>query len=146
MGQKGDVDPLGFVDPDLHGDGGVNELQSFLLANARDLEGRKVVLCKHVVENNVSWLIHMQEEGGGPGRLLGVTGKELVYDLLHILHPKGYGLPWRIYNLRISGVGTITSEADRRLDPPESNSRLWLGVSLFGTGDFQPKKPTKGSK
>lgn len=146
MGQKGDVDPLGFVDPELHGDGGVNDLQSFLLANARVLEGRKVVLCKHVTESNVCWLIRMQEEGGAPGRLLGVTSKELVYDLLHILHPKGYALPWRIYNLRISGVGTITSEADRRLDLPESNSRLWLGVSLFGTGDFQPKKPAKGSK
>ncbi|MET0370685.1 MAG: UvrD-helicase domain-containing protein, partial [Sphingobium sp.] len=146
MGQKGDVDPLGFVDPELHGEGGVEELQSLLLANARDLEGRKVILCKRAVEGNVSWLIHMQEEGGGPGRLLGVTSKELTYDLLHILHPKGYGLPWRIYNLRISGVGTITSEVDRRLDPPESNSRLWLGVSVFGTGDFQPRKSTKGSK
>lgn len=146
MGQKGDVDPLGFVDPELHPNGGVEELQSFLLVNARDLEGRKVVLCKRVVENQVSWLIHLQEESGGPGRLLGVTSKELTYDLLHILHPKGYGLPWRIFNLRISGVGTVTSEAERRLDPSDSASRLWLGVSLFGTGDFQPRKQGRASK
>lgn len=146
MGQKGDIDPLGFVDPDIHGEGGVEKLQSFLLAKARELEGRKVVLCRRYVDNKVTWSIHLQESGGLPGLLLGVTSNDLTFDLLHILHPKGYGLPWRIYNLRISGVGTITSEVDCRLDPPESNSRLWLGVSLFGTGDFQPKKPTKGSK
>jgi len=146
MGQKGDVDPLGFVDPELHPDGGVEDLQAYLLANARNLEGRKVVLCKRAVGNHVNWLIHLQEDTGGPGRLLGSTSKELTYDLLHILHPKGYGLPWRIFNLRISGVGTVTSEADRRLDPPESVSRLWLGVSLFGTGDFQPKKQGRASK
>ncbi|HEY8604499.1 UvrD-helicase domain-containing protein [Tsuneonella suprasediminis] len=146
IGQKGDVDPLSFADPELHPDGGVAELQEFLLANARALEGRKVVLCKRVVGNHVSWLIHLQEESGGPGRLIGATSKELTYDLLHILHPKGYGLPWRIFNLRISGVGTVTSDAERPLDPPESASRLWLGVSLFGTGDFQPKKQGRAGK
>ncbi|MDX8527001.1 AAA family ATPase [Mesorhizobium sp. MSK_1335] len=139
MGQKGDVDPFGFVDPNIHGQGGVEKLQSFLLTNAHALEGRKVVLCRRNEDGKATWLIHLQEDGGRLGLLLGVTSNELTFDLLHILHPKGYGLPWRIYNLRISGVGTITSEIDRQLDPPETSSRLWLGVSLFGTGDFQPK-------
>lgn len=148
MGQKGDVDPLGFVDPALHGPGGVEELQGFLLSNARSLEGRKVILSKRVEDQRATWLIYLQEEDNSPGRLVGVTGNELTYDLLHILHAKGYGLPSRIYNLRISGVGTLTSEAERPLDEPENTSRLWLGVSLFGTGDFKPfrpKKPGKGS-
>lgn len=145
VGQKGDIDPTSFVDPKLHGDNGVEELQHFLLRSARLLEGRKVLLVKRLSDGNAKWAIHLQEDDNTEGRLLGVTSSELTYDLLHILHPKGYGLPWRIYNLRISSVGTITSEADHRLNAPESSSRLWLGVSLFGTGDFQPKKQ-KASK
>jgi hypothetical protein len=146
MGQKGDVDPLGFADPALHEAGGVESLQAFLLANARSLEGRKVILCKRVDNNQATWLVHLQEDDNSPGRLLGVTGKELTFDLLHILHPKGYGLPSRIFNLRISGVGTLTSDDGRPLDEPENTSRLWLGVSLFGTGDFKPKKPWTKAK
>lgn len=139
MGQKGDVDPLGFVDPEVHGPGGAAALQDFLLANARSLVGRKVMLCKHVTDERAIWRIHLQTDEGA-GMLLGATTQQLTYDLLHILHSKGYSLPWRIYNLRISGVGTVSTDADARLEPPESGSRLWLGVSLFGTGDFKPFK------
>lgn len=144
MGQKGDVDPLSFVDPALHGAGGPAALQDYLLANAGSLVGRKVMLCKHADDDgHATWRIHLQTDDG-PGMLLGATAAQLTYDLLHVLHAKGYPLPWRIFNLRISGVGTIASEAAARLEPPESSSRLWLGVSLFGTGDFKPKKWKKG--
>lgn len=145
MGQKGDVDPLGFVDPALHEPGGAGELQQYLLENARSLEGRKVLLCKYVEDKRAIWRIHLQT-GDGAGRLLGTTSQQLTYDLLHILHDKGYALPSRIFNLRISGVGTLTTEAECALEAPERSSRLWLGVSLFGTGDFKPFKPSKGAK
>ncbi|WP_162241551.1 UvrD-helicase domain-containing protein [Methylobacterium sp. Leaf117] len=140
MGQNGDVDPLSFVDPALHGPGGPAALQEYLLANAESLAGRKVILCKYLdADQHATWRIHLQIKEG-PGMLLGATTPQLTFDLLHVLNKKGYTLPHRIFNLRISGVGTITSDADARLEVPESSSRLWLGVSLFGTGDFRPSK------
>ena len=140
MGQKGDIDPLSFVDPTLHGTGGAAKLQEYLLAAAGSLVGRKVILCKHADDDgHATWRIHLQTDEG-VGMLLGATTSQLTFDLLHILHAKGYSLPWRIFNLRISGVGTIASHAAARLEPPESSSPLWLGLSLFGTGDFKPSK------
>ena len=57
-----------------------------------------------------------------------------------MLYGRGFALPSRIYNLRIAGVGTVSSDAEFPLDEPYRTSRLWLGVSLFGTGDFRTYK------
>jgi hypothetical protein len=141
IGQRGDIDPISFVDPALHGGREqVEELQSFLLQNARALEGRKVLLCIDVIEKRAYWNIHLQTETGEPGRLLGRTAQQLTEDILHLLHNRGYKLPGRIFNLRISAVGTVTSDREWPLEEPDRSSRLWLGVGLFGTGDFKPKK------
>lgn len=140
IGQPGDVAPVSFADPTLHGGrAGVDGLQAFLLENARALEGHKVVLCQQYVEGKVHWTVHLQNDEGA-GRLLGRTAPQLTYDLLHILHDRGFKLPWRIFNLRISAVGTLTSDADCTLEEPDRTSRLWLGVGLFGTGDFKTMK------
>jgi len=140
MGQPGDIDPIGFVDPGLHGGkAGVDALQAYLLENARTLEGHKVVLCQQYLGGKVYWTIHLQTNEG-VGCLLGRTAPQLTYDLLNILHDRGFKLPWRIYNLRISAVGTLTSEADIALEEPDRTSRLWLGIGLFGTGDFKTMK------
>ncbi|EJC71115.1 DNA/RNA helicase, superfamily I [Rhizobium leguminosarum bv. viciae WSM1455] len=144
IGQPGDIFPVSFVDPALHGSkAGVDELQAFLLKNARNLEGHKVVLCKQYEEGKVSWTIHLQEDDS-LGKLLGRTAPQLTYDLLNILHEHGLSLPSRIFNLRISAVGTLTSEADCALEEPDKTSRLWLGISLFGIGDIKTgKRATK---
>lgn len=140
MGLRGDVDPIGFVAPDIHGGGeGVQALQQYLLENALALEGHKVVLCREFVDGKALFAIHLQENLE-PGRLIGRTAHQLTYDLLSLLHKRGYSLPGRIHNLRIAGVGTVTSDQDVILAEPDQTSRLWLGVSLFGTGDFSPKK------
>ena len=140
MGQPRDIDPISFVDPALHeGKAGVDDLQKFLLENANTLEGHKVMLCKHYEEGKVHWTIHLQEDDK-PGRLLGRTASQLTYDLLSILHGRGFNLPSKIFNLRISGIGTLTSDKDCVLEEPDRSSRLWLGVSLFGTGDFKTYK------
>jgi hypothetical protein len=140
MGQRGDLDPFGFVDPALHGDASaVNDLQAFLLRGARGLDGHKVMLRKHSVSGKVLWHIHLQE-ASGLGRLIGRTAPQLTFDLLHILHNRGYSLPNTIMNLRIAAVGTITAEGELALEEPDRSSRLWLGVSLFGTGDFKTFK------
>ncbi|MGO8025730.1 UvrD-helicase domain-containing protein [Rhizobium leguminosarum] len=143
IGLRGDIDPHGFVDPSLHGGvKGVEGNQDFLLKNARVLEGHKVMLCKVVDDGKAIWDIHLQD-GNRPGLRLGRTSPQLTYDLLQALHDKGYALPSRILNLRIAGVGTITDLGDRALEEPERSSRLWLGVSLFGTGDFKTFKGTR---
>lgn len=143
MGLRGDIDPNGFADPALLGGGsGVEDLQAFLLANARALQGRKVMLCKQYVDGNCEWHIHLQE-GKKPGRLIGRTANQLSLDLLSILYKQGWKLPSTIMNLRISTVGTVTSDVTGHLGEPERTSGLWLGVGLFGTGDFQLWKDKK---
>lgn len=140
MGIRGDIDPFGFADPQLlGGPDGVEELQAFLLAEAGRLEGRQVMLCKEVTDGKAIWLIRLQDENG-PGRIIGRTAQQLTYDLLKVLHSHGYSLPRTILNLRISSVGTITGDGGTRLAEPERTSGLWLGVGLFGTGDFKTWK------
>ena len=137
MGLRGDLDPFGFVDPALHGGAaGTEAHQDFLLRNASTLEGHKVMLCMHADNGRVVWHVHLQE-GKAPDRLIGRTASQLTFDLLHVLREKGYALPRIIMNLRIAGVGTVTSNAEFPLEDPDRTSRLWLGVSLFGTGDFR---------
>lgn len=144
MGLEGDVDPFGFVDPALLGGAeGVEDLQSFLLDKAADLAGRKVILKMNYdnITRNVSWRIHLQE-GTETGRLVGRTADQLSQDIYSTTKKMGYKFPYYVYNLRVGSVGSITSTAEFPLQAPESRSRLWLGVSLFGTGDFKTKKGT----
>jgi hypothetical protein len=142
MGIEGDIDPFGFVDPDLLGGAdGVEDLQTFLLQNSGILEGHKVILKMNYdkTTEKVRWQIHIQDESK-PGRLIGRTTDQLSQDIFTSTKKQGYKFPFYIYNLRIGAVGTVTSSAEFALLEPESRSRLWLGVSLFGTGDFQMKK------
>lgn len=139
IGVDGDIDPFGFVDTELHGgETGVEQNQEFLLKNALSLQGRKAVLCKHSADQGktVTWKIHIQKDGK-PDRLIGRTSNHLAIDLLKVIYNKGFALPHTIWNLRISGVGTVSSEDAFPLREPYKSSRLWLGVSLIGTGDFK---------
>ena len=140
IGLRGDLDPFGFVDTDLHGGTeAVVRLQDFLLRNVCALQGHKVMLCKQTRNRKALWHIHVQE-GDGLGRLIGRTTPQLTYDLLHMLYGRGFVLPMRIMNLRIAAVGTVTTDAEFPLKKPYRTSRLWLGVSLFGTGDFRTRR------
>jgi hypothetical protein len=140
MGIRGDIDPVGFADPELHGgEKGVEDLQRFLLENARALEGHKVMLVKSGTGANTTYNICLQE-GREPGRLIGRTAKQVPRDLLDLLWDHGYSLPGWTMNLRVSAVGTATARGDASLGEPERTSRLWLGVGLYGTGDFKPRK------
>ena len=142
IGLPCDIDPLGFVDPGLHGSPQeVAELQKFFLLEAAGLEGRKVVLCSRYEDGKVYWLIHLQE-GNAPGQLIGRTTEQLTRDLLGVLDGK-HKLPLRIFNLRISSVGSICGAGDVRSFDTEGESRMWLGISLIGTGDFRPLKKAK---
>ena len=140
MGLRGDIDPFGFVDANLHdGTNAVAKLQEYLLQNACSLQGHKVMLLKRNNNGKAVWHIHLQE-ADQPALLIGRTAPQLTFDLLDILYGKGYGLPSHIFNLRIAAVGTVSSDAEFALDDPYRTSRLWLGVSLFGTGDFKTYK------
>jgi hypothetical protein len=143
MGIPGDIDPSGFADPALHGgEAAVQNLQRFLLENVRALEGHKVMLIKVGEGKDTHYNIHLQDDRE-PGAVIGRTTKHIPWDLLRLLYDKGYYLPGRIMNLRISAVGTYTGPDDGKLGDPERTSRLWLGVGLCGTGDFKPWKPKK---
>ena len=137
VGLRGDLDPFGFVDPQLHGGSAVAEVQGHLLRGARALLGHKVMLLKHRYGRKACWHIHLQTPDEKAGLLLGRTASQMSHDLLEMLFDKGFQLPSRIYNLRIAGVGTVASDAEFALEEPYDTSRLWLGVSLFGTGDFK---------
>lgn len=144
VGIGGDVSPQSFVDSDVHGsDESVMELQDLLARQAHVLRGRKVMLVKRASNDNPKhyvYGIHLQE-GREPGQLLGTAADQLTYDLLHLLHPKGISLPRSILNLRISDVVTLSDP-----EPPASTagrfarSGIWLGVQLYGTGDFKVYK------
>jgi len=142
IGIEGDIDPFGFVDPDLLGGAeGVEDLQGFLLRNCAELDGHKVILQMNYDEDTstVQWHIHLQD-GTKAGRIIGRTSNQLSQDIFALTKKQGYKFPFKIYNLRIRSVGTVTSKAEFALLAPESRSRLWLGVSLFGIGDFQMRK------
>ena len=140
VGLMGDVDPFGFVDPGLHGGTeAVARVQDSLLRGARSLQGHKVMLLKRPRDGKAVWHIHVQTPEGA-GLLIGRTAPQLSYDLLEMVYEKGFVLPGKIYNLRIAGVGTIASDAEFPLEEPYGTSRLWLGVSLFGTGDFRTSR------
>jgi hypothetical protein len=149
MGIQGDIDAAGFVDADLFGTAdGPGSLQQLFMSEASGLAGRKVMLCKARISEdsrNVVYHIHLQE-GDGPGRVIGRMSQQLVWDLLDLLHQKGYSLPSKIMNLRISSVVTLAGpdEVPPSIPEPYRTSRLWLGVSLAGTGDFTPYK--RGAK
>lgn len=138
MGIGGDIDPFGFIDPDIHGTAEVvAETQALLLGQARDLGGHKVILVKvAVAPGRYLYNIHLQA-GNKPGRVLGRTTVQLTYDLLSVLGRRS--LPGQIFNLRISDIVTVTGSEETTVSVPEQYqmSRLWLGVTLFGTGDFK---------
>jgi DNA helicase-2/ATP-dependent DNA helicase PcrA len=149
IGLPGDIDPSSFVDPDiLGGVQQVQDLQQNLMVSTSIWRGHKVVLHKVVVGSDadgkggeVRYDIRLQVEAGD-GLLLGRTSEQLTLDLLDFLWKPGYSLPKTIYNLRIANVVTTGFEGEAATDLPEPwrSSRLWLGLTLLGTGDFKTWK------
>ena len=148
LGLKGDIAATSFVDANLHGSQvAVDSLQKSLAARAIELRGHKVILQK--VKSDIEgfkaidtrYNIYLQE-GNEAGRLIGQTSGQVAIDLLSLLWDKGYSLPFKIFNLRIADIVSLASTGDTIESVPEPwcTSRLWLGVSLMGTGDFKPWK------
>lgn len=145
MGLQGDVDPTSFVDGAvLGGEAEVAILQDELFRNASTWRGHKVVL-RQVADGDwsgrardVRYEVRLQTEDG-EGRLLCRTSQQLTQDLLDLLWKPGYSLPRVIYNLRISDLVSISANGDLpdTVPDPWRSSRLWVGVSLVGTGDFK---------
>lgn len=147
IGIDGDVNPSSFVDAAVHGSSdAVKHVQEFLGGKALLLRGQKVVLCKHAIEGEENRFLYRicLQKGKDPDLLLGTMNAQLVYDLIERLHGKGYRypLPNRIYNLRISEVVTMSfeGEASNTIAAPWSQSGLWVGVRLYGTGDFMTNR------
>lgn len=164
MGCSGDIDAEGFVDRRVFSEDGrpaadsvVQESQKFLAENAASLRGCRVVLRKWKVPQDTKvslepesaaeskhrfrYRIHLQD-GDKPGRVLGLTSDALTLDLLELVYDKGYHLPATIFNLQITEVVTmgLDREAPVTLAQPYLRSGLWLGINIYGSGDFKPYK------
>ncbi|MDZ7867244.1 UvrD-helicase domain-containing protein [Acidovorax sp.] len=145
MGLRGDIDATSFVDEEILGtEAKVSEVQQTLLRQTSALRGYKVALRRVTAvpesgrHRDARYELVLQ---GGElhGLVLGRTAWQLTEDLLNVLWSRGYGLPNNIYNLRIGEVVTLTSTRDehRAIPDPWRSSLIWLGVTLFGTGDFK---------
>lgn len=152
LGLPGDLEPESFVDSSIHGgDAAVAALQKCLMLEAADLLGHKVILKRASAiddssrARDVRYDVHLQD-GKLEGRLLGRTTQQITVDLLQLLWDKGYSLPKVIFNLRINDVVTMTGHGDSNQSIPEPwrSSRLWLGITLSGTGDFKKWKRNGG--
>ncbi len=143
MGIAGDVVPESFADVALHGsDETVAENYRFLAVNSRALAGHKVMLRKTAVPGSEGGKARYEiclQDGRQPGRLLGAMHQNLVYDLLGLLHSHGHSLPKLIMNLRIARVVSVAVRAGAvgEVSSLFASSGMWLGLELFGTGDFR---------
>jgi superfamily I DNA/RNA helicase len=150
IGIDGDVNSSSFVDTEVHGSAAaVKSVQDTLGRKAILLRGHKVILCKHRLPGErirFIYRIHLQK-GKEPDLLLGEMNEQLTFDLLNRLHSNAnrYPLPGRIYNLRISDVVTMSHDGEpaSSIAAPWSQSGLWNGVQLYGTGDFMTRSGKK---
>ncbi len=148
LGLSGDIDPQSLVDAEFHGGAGrVTELQQMLAVRAAQLRGHKVILKRLDSDEEESrmrdarWEICLQE-GAKAGRRVARTTQQVTDDLLAYLWNEGLWLPNTIFNLRIGEIVTLCARGDTDESVPEPwrSSRLWLGITLFGTGDFKTWK------
>lgn len=148
MGLDGDLEPTSFVSTEVHSDERrVASLQQTLLEGVATLRGRKVALSQVKTDESsprardIRYDVRLQQQEG-EGLLLGRTTAQVTHDLLDLLWDPGYAMPRNIYNLRIAEVNSIGVNADLTEDIPEPwrSSRLWLGITLAGTGDFKTWK------
>lgn len=148
FGLAGDIDAQSLVDAEFHGgDEKVTELQQMLASTAAQLRGHKVILKRLDSDEEESrmrdarWEICLQE-GTKAGRRLARTTQQVTDDLLAYLWNEGLWLPNTIFNLRIGEIVTLCARGDTDESVPEPwrSSRLWLGITLFGTGDFKTWK------
>jgi hypothetical protein len=148
MGLDGDLEPTSFVSTEVHGDDRrVASLQHTLLEGVVTLRGRKVALSQVKSDESsprardIRYDVRLQQQEG-EGLLLGRTTAQVTHDLLDLLWDPGYTMPRNIYNLRIAEVNSIGVNADLNENIPEPwrSSRLWLGITLAGTGDFKTWK------
>lgn len=148
FGLNGDIDPMSFVDVEFHGSADqVSELQKVLAERAAALRGHKVILKRIETTaadsraRDVRYEICLQE-GSHEGMRLARTTQQVTTDLLDLLWDKGLSLPTKMFNLRIGDVVSLTARGDLSPSVPQPwhSSRLWLGITLFGTGDFKTWK------
>lgn len=143
-GLSGDIDPSSFVSTQLLGnDEAVSDVQALLMKRGKTLCGRKIELRKKDAEVavGVRYKIFLLEDDGGES-LIGLTTKQFTLDLLDLLKKDNLSPPFKLYNLRISDVVTVTApiRADEAIPEPWQSSRIWLGVTLSGTAAFKKIK------
>lgn len=145
IGICGDVAETSFIDTRIHeSESAVADVQTLLSQNPAALIGRKVILCRisapWVGKNRFIYAIHL-DESGKPGQRLGAMSPKLIFALLEKLK-RQFSLPLNIRHLRITDVVTFGSQGDDTtgLAAPWSISGFWLGVNIYGVGEFVPRR------
>ncbi|KQW57062.1 UvrD-helicase domain-containing protein [Variovorax sp. Root411] len=148
FGLPGDIDPVSFVDHEFHdGVEQVVAVQHELAARVAALRGHKVILTRidapheKTRARDTRYEICLQE-GDRQGLRLACTSQQVTTDLLDLLWDRRLSLPNKIFNLRIGEVISLAARGDvaPTVPQPWQSSRLWLGITLFGTGDFKTWK------
>ena len=147
IGINGDIDSQSFVDTTVHESvQHILDVQEILTKNAAQLLGHKIILLSHFYngddgKNDIRYNIHLHNEQGN-GQLLGRTSRQLTQDLRDLLADTELSLPSVILNLRIAEIITMTHQGDIKNTVPEpwNKNKLWLGITLKGTGDFKKKR------
>lgn len=148
IGLSVDIAATSFIDARLHAsESAVVEVQTLLAEKSTTLIGRKVILCRipepGFDQNRFVYAIHLDEKGE-PGKLLGAMSPMLTFDLLGKLN-RQFTLPAKIRDLRITDVVTFGLQGDvtTGLVAPWSTSGFWLGVNIYGAGEFVPRRKQK---
>jgi hypothetical protein len=148
FGLGGDIEPLSLVDGVFHGGAErVSELQQMLAVKAAALRGHKVILRRLDPSDEEARVRDTRfevclQEGSKAGLRLARTTQQVADDLLAYLWNEGLWLPSTIFNLRIGDIVSLCArgDVDDYVPEPWRSSRLWLGITLFGTGDFKTWK------
>ncbi|MBQ5153773.1 hypothetical protein D6861_010895 [Macrococcoides caseolyticum] len=141
FGLSGDIDSTSFVSTQLLGsDEAVSQVQALLENRGKTLCGRKVELRKRDAEKiiDLRYKIFVLEDDGSES-LIGLTTKQFTVDLLELLMEKKISPPFKLYNMRISDVVTLTApiRSEDSIPEPWRSSRIWLGITLIGTAGFK---------
>jgi len=138
IGINGDVVDKSFVDMEFHENGNIARIQD-MLADENALRGREITLkFRYVPDGDKGRCVYGIFLDPGEDEIpLGYMSDNFSLAIRDIKHVN-QKWPANIYGLRIGDVTTITGDDqdDPGIEGSWRKSRLWLGISIHGIGQF----------
>ena len=140
IGLKCDIDENSFVSRYVFdNEDSILDIQRYLEQYENQLIGKELILEKTKLpneENKYVYNIKLKDPFEGQ-QLLGRTSELLTLDLRK-LKLWNQSLPKNIYHLKIRNITSIVgNKIDNSIPPPWSISKIWLGVNIYGLGQFK---------